>query len=218
MLLTVAVLLLAASNSCTARPVRQLQQAGRPQAWSRNHRLTTADVSGAIPTNTVPGGDILVIDTTSSRLGDNQQGGSVLSNQLQDNARSGSTYDLLGTVTRTQAVGRADAELRSAIGSQDQQSFVQEAVETNRPKESAFATMEASGAATITSRGRGKNLRDPGNRANLASMDAQTAVQLASDGRDGDVDHATRAGTASASSVMVPTNYWYVYSPTWWRR
>jgi hypothetical protein len=38
---------------------------------------------------------------------------------IQDNARTGSTYDLFGTVARTQAVNRANNELRTAIGSQD---------------------------------------------------------------------------------------------------
>lgn len=198
-----AFLLLAVPQASAARAGRLLHQAGRPQV---HHN----DPSGPIPTTTVPGGDVFVIDTTSQKV---NAGGGVLSNQIQENARSGSTYDLMATVTRTQAISRANQDLRSAIGTQDHAAFVQEAANGDRTRDSII---QGTGSATITARGGGKVVDAPENRAALASLDASSAVQVAAGGISRDAQHATRTGSASASSVQVPESYWYVFVPTWW--
>jgi hypothetical protein len=103
-------------------------------------------------------------------------GSGVLTNQVEANARAGSTYDAYGTVARTRAVGAADAEMRTALGGIDQQTYIQQAAAA---RESAFvATRLAQGSAAVTARGDGKDIMANENRASLASMDAASAVQV----------------------------------------
>lgn len=81
--------------AAAARPLptaRALLQAGKQQAA---HGPNSAHSTGTpIPTSTVGGSDVFVVDTTTRRVGAN---GGVLANTVQDNARSGSTYDIIQT-------------------------------------------------------------------------------------------------------------------------
>ncbi|KAI8476706.1 MAG: hypothetical protein J3K34DRAFT_516290 [Monoraphidium minutum] len=200
--------LLFAQGTAAARPIRMLKQAGAQQYMPDDLH---SDLP--IPTYVVPGTDVWMLDGTGDRLG---QGGGVLSNAAQDSARSGSTYDLYGTRAHTMMVKRASNDLRTAVGMQDHSSYVQEAASGFNLRDDAFDSMRRSeGIAMLTARGVGKTVADPVNRANLAGMDASSAIQRVADGGL-DARYATRAGTAAAAAVTVPTSFSFVWAPTWW--
>lgn len=52
----------------------------------------------------------------------------MLANTIESNVRNGDTHDLLGTVARTRVTANARPDLRTVLGSNDQQAIVQSSV------------------------------------------------------------------------------------------
>lgn len=105
-------------------------------------------------------------------------GGGILSNSVQDIARSGSTYDITGTFRRQEALERADSSLRSATMSQNAQAQVMLAAGESSAAGIGTYNDHAFGSTTVSTRGAGVDVGSAENRATLASQDAAHAVQV----------------------------------------
>ncbi|GBF92730.1 hypothetical protein Rsub_05099 [Raphidocelis subcapitata] len=175
------------------RPGRGLLVGGHEQSGGESYTAVDSDVTGPVAQYTVPGTDVLVVDTTGGRVA---AAGGVISNQIESNAKAGSTYDIVASTTRTKVTKNADSDLRTTLGGMDQQGYVQGATEAGNPADNWSATRAAAGNAVVTNHGGG---------------------QMQARGMTGDPRWATRNGAASAQAVMVPDSHWYNFNPTWWR-